>query len=58
MFKDLQKIMRRIAATLAVVVEPYVSGQGCCWTILITLTNGISCIAAAGKNWMDATEQA
>ena len=50
--------MRRIAATFAVVVELYVSGQGSCWTILITLTSGMSCIAAAGKNWMDATEQA
>jgi hypothetical protein len=39
------------------VVELYVSGEGS-WTILVTLANGISCIAAAGENWMDAAKQA
>lgn len=32
------------------VVELYVSSKGS-WTILVTLTNGMSCIAAAGENW-------
>ncbi len=39
------------------VVELYVSSEGS-WTILITLTNGMSCIAAAGQNWTDTAEQA
>lgn len=32
------------------VVELYVGGSGS-WTILVTLTNGMSCIAASGQNW-------
>ena len=32
------------------VVELYVSSHGS-WTILVTLTNGMSCIAASGENW-------
>jgi hypothetical protein len=32
------------------VVELYVSSHGS-WTILVTMTNGMSCIAAAGENW-------
>ncbi len=39
------------------VVELYVSTAGS-WTILVTLTNGISCIAAAGQNWTEAAVQA
>jgi hypothetical protein len=39
------------------VVELYVSDNGS-WTILVTMTNGISCIAAAGENWTDAIKQA
>jgi hypothetical protein len=39
------------------VVELYVSSQGS-WTILVTLTNGMSCIAAAGENWTEAQKQA
>ena len=39
------------------VVELYVSSKGS-WTILVTLTNGMSCIAAAGENWTDTAEQA
>ena len=34
------------------VVELYVSQKGG-WTILITLNNGLSCITAAGKNWLE-----
>ena len=34
------------------VVELYVSQKGS-WTILITLNNGLSCITAAGKNWLE-----
>ncbi len=34
----------------ASVVELYVSSHGS-WTILVTLTNGMSCIAASGENW-------
>ncbi len=32
------------------VVELYVSSHGS-WTILVTMTNGMSCIAASGENW-------
>ena len=39
------------------VVELYVSSKGT-WTILVTMTNGMSCIAAAGENWTDTVEQA
>jgi len=39
------------------VVELFVSSKGS-WTILVTLTNGMSCIAAAGNNWTTAQEQA
>jgi hypothetical protein len=39
------------------VVELYVSSKGR-WTILVTLTNGMSCIAAAGENWPETLEQA
>jgi len=38
------------------VVELYVGDNGS-WTILVTLTNGMSCIAAAGENWTDTAEQ-
>ena len=38
------------------VVELYVGDNGS-WTILVTLTNGMSCIAAAGENWADTAEQ-
>ena len=33
------------------VVELFVSEAGS-WTVLITRTDGLSCIAAAGDNWM------
>jgi len=39
------------------VVELYVSSKGS-RTILVTLTNGMNCIAAAGENWTDTAEQA
>ena len=39
------------------VIELYVSSAGS-WTILVTLTNGMSCIAAAGLNWTDTADQA
>ncbi len=39
------------------VAELYVRSKGS-WTILVTLTNGMSCIAAAGENWTDTAEQA
>ena len=32
------------------VVELFVSSHGS-WTILVTMTNGMSCIAASGENW-------
>ena len=32
------------------VIELFVSETGS-WTILITRTNGLSCIAASGENW-------
>ncbi len=38
------------------VVELFVSSKGI-WTILVTLTNGMSCIAAAGHNLTSAAEQ-
>ena len=34
------------------VVELYVSSTGS-WTILVTLLNGVSCIAAAGEKWQE-----
>lgn len=34
------------------VVELFVSDVGT-WTVLITRTDGLSCIAAAGDNWMN-----
>lgn len=39
------------------VVELYVGGSGS-WTILVTLTNGMSCIAASGQNWTGAEQTA
>ena len=32
------------------VAELFVSSHGG-WTILVTMTNGMSCIAASGENW-------
>ncbi|MFP6688897.1 MAG: hypothetical protein VCD31_06170 [Alphaproteobacteria bacterium] len=32
------------------IVEPFVSSHGG-WTILVTMTNGMSCFAASGENW-------
>jgi hypothetical protein len=37
------------------VVELFVSESGT-WTVLITRTDGLSCIAAAGDNWMAGTQ--
>lgn len=34
------------------VYELYVSPDGETWTILITRTNGLTCIAASGESWM------
>ncbi len=39
------------------VVELYVSSHGS-WTILVTLTNGLSCIAASGEHWTAPNELA
>ncbi len=39
------------------VTEVFVSQSGT-WTILVTRTNGISCIVAAGDNWTDITNLA
>ena len=39
------------------VVKLIVSSKGS-WTILVTLTNGMRCIAVAGDNWTTAQEQA
>ena len=39
------------------VVELYVGGSGS-WTILVTLTNGMSCIAASGQSWTGAEKTA
>jgi len=38
------------------VIEFYVSSAGS-WTILVTLTNGMSCIDTAGQNWTDTAAQ-
>lgn len=37
-------------------VEIWTSSKSGTWTILITSTDGISCIAAAGRNWLDMKE--
>lgn len=34
------------------VMEIFMSAQGS-WTMLVTTTNGIACVAAAGENWQD-----
>ena len=37
-------------------VEIWTSAGSGTWTILITQANGITCIAAAGRNWLDMPE--
>ena len=39
-------------------VEIWTSQASGTWTILVTQANGISCIAAAGKNWLDLPPEA
>ncbi len=39
------------------VIELYVSSHGS-WTILVTMTDGMSCIAASGENWTTPDELA
>ncbi len=38
-------------------VEIWTSGDSGTWTILITRANGVTCVAAAGQNWLDLKEQ-
>ncbi len=38
----------------ASIVELFVSESGT-WTVLVTRTNGISCVAASGDNWSSST---
>lgn len=38
-------------------VEIWTSGDSGTWTILITQANGVTCVAAAGQNWLDLGEQ-
>ena len=45
-----QKIGLGLGQRGSSVVELFVSDTGT-WTILVTRTNGMSCIAAAGDNW-------
>ena len=47
---DEQKIGLGLGQRGSSVVELYVSDTGT-WTVLITRTNGMSCIAASGDNW-------
>jgi len=37
-------------------VEIWTSPTSGTWTILVTQANGITCIAAAGKNWLELTD--
>lgn len=37
-------------------VEIWTSPASGTWTILVTQANGITCIAAAGKNWLELKE--
>ncbi len=37
-------------------VEIWTSKDSGTWTILITKANGVTCVAAAGKNWLDMPE--
>lgn len=37
-------------------VEIWTSKSSGTWTILVTRADGISCIAAAGRNWLDIEE--
>lgn len=39
-------------------VEIWTSEKTGSWTILVTRTNGVSCIAATGKNWLDYAAEA
>ena len=41
-----------LAARGQSVIELFVGGNGS-WTILITRTNGMSCVASSGKDWTD-----
>ena len=45
-----QKIGTGLGPRGASVVELFVSESGT-WTVLVTRTNGMSCVAASGDNW-------
>jgi len=38
-------------------VEIWTSGDSGTWTILITKANGQTCVAAAGRNWLDMPQE-
>lgn len=38
-------------------VEIWTSEANGSWTILVTQANGITCIAAAGRNWLDMPDE-
>jgi hypothetical protein len=46
-----QRIGRGIGERGGIVVELHVSNTGT-WTVLVTRTNGISCIAFSGNDWV------
>ena len=49
-FKESRRVMGVVNSTA--VMEIFKSKQGT-WTIVITDTNGMSCITAAGEEWQD-----
>ena len=38
-------------------IEIWTSEKSGSWTILVTQASGVSCIAAAGKNWLDMPQE-
>ena len=49
-FKETRRAMGVVSSTA--VMEIFMSPQGT-WTMLVTGTNGISCITATGEEWQD-----
>ncbi len=49
-FKETQRAMGLV--NTSAVMEVYMSPQGT-WTVLVTDTKGIACIAASGEEWQD-----
>ncbi len=49
-FKEKRQVLGLVSARA--VMEVFISSQGT-WTILITDTNGTSCVTAAGNEWQE-----